>query len=144
MSVCCDNLRSAVTADDLMEGHYCSVNTTHTSVVALTGLPCAAAHPSMNKNKRLNVSEELPQSKPAVSASLVSMSYLLVLSVLIGLQANMKLMLYVFSFWRANKQQWVACKLLQLPVCKLPAMRRRVSYLGGLGGLSVASRTAVL
>ena len=56
----------------------------------------------MNKNKRLNVSEELPQSKPAVSASLVSMSYLLVLSVLIGLQANMKLMLYVFSFWRAD------------------------------------------
>ena len=102
MSVCCDNLQSAVTADALMEGHYCSVNNTHTSVFALTGLPCAAAHPSMNKNKRLNVSEELPQSKPAVSASLVSMSYLLVLSVLIGLQANMKLMLYVFSFWRAN------------------------------------------
>jgi len=90
---------------------------------------------------------------------LVSMSHWLVLILLFVFLANMELMLSAFSL--ACKLPAIAClqntctrrsaKYLQVygsaSTCNSPAVTgncRCVSYLGGVGGDSVASRTAVL
>jgi hypothetical protein len=62
----------------------------------------------------------LPQSGAAVSVLLVSTSYLLVLNLLIGISANMELMLSAFS---------LACKLPAIACLQVTCNHLRANYL---------------